>query len=313
MSELTIFSAPKAFQDPHIDNIQRNAVLSWKNLGSDIEVILIGDDLGIQEAAIDLGVRHISKVKVNEWGTPRVDSIFELARETSSAELLLYINADILLLPETVEVIQQVQELKEEFLIVGRRWDLDINTKINFESDWSSEMKIRAKKEGKLQAPTAMDYFIFPKHLYQEIPPFAIGRAGWDNWMVYHGMQQPWSVIDVTPTLMVIHQNHDYSHLPGGRPHFTLDESNQNVDLGGGYTRSFDLLDVKLVFRGGRIKKARLTLHHLLRKAERLIIPQEKRGWRWWITRRIRRLRKRMNGTLKKKDSVSSSISRVNK
>jgi hypothetical protein len=174
-------------------------------------------------------------------------------------------------------------------------------------------MKSRAKKEGKLQAPTAIDYFIFPKHLYQEIPPFAIGRAGWDNWMVYHGMQQPWPVIDVTPTLMVIHQNHDYSHLPGGKPHFNLDESNKNVDLGGGYTRSFDLLDVKLVLRNGKIKKTSLTIHHILRKIERLVIPLEKRGWRWWITRRIRRLRKRLNGTYKKKAAVDPRISRVNR
>ena len=33
MTELTIFSAPKAFRDAHIATIQRNAIRSWQALG----------------------------------------------------------------------------------------------------------------------------------------------------------------------------------------------------------------------------------------------------------------------------------------
>jgi hypothetical protein len=194
-----------------------------------------------------------------------------------------------------MEVIQKIHQLKKEFLLVGRRWDLDITSEIAFDSDWSNEMKIRVEKEGKLQSPAAMDYFVFPKHLYQEIPPFAVGRAGWDNWMIYHGMQQLWPVIDVTPALIVIHQNHDYSHLPDGKPHFDLDESSHNVNLGGGYTKSYDLLDVKWEFKGGRIGKVQLTLSHLLRKIERFINPQKREGWRWELTRKLRKLRRKLS------------------
>ena len=32
------------------------------------------------------------------------------------------------------------------------------------------------------------------------MPDFAIGRAGWDNWMIYHARQQGWPVIDGTPS-----------------------------------------------------------------------------------------------------------------
>jgi len=178
---------------------------------------------------------------------------------------------------------------------VGRRWDLDLNSEIAFNANWANELKSRAVTQGKIHGPTAMDYFVFPKHLYQEIPPFAVGRAGWDNWMIYHGMQQPWQVIDATPAMMVIHQNHDYNHLPGGKPHFDLDESSQNVDLAGGYTKSFDLLDVRQELRGGKIRRVKLTLPIVLRKLERFVNPQLMEGWRWELTRKIRKLRRRIS------------------
>ena len=51
MKKLTIFTAPKPFVDPHIDLIQHNAIRSWLQMGNDVEVFLMGDDLGIADAA----------------------------------------------------------------------------------------------------------------------------------------------------------------------------------------------------------------------------------------------------------------------
>ena len=39
-------------------------------------------------------------------------------------KLLIYLNADIMLLPECLDVIDVIQEQDEEFLLVGRRWNL---------------------------------------------------------------------------------------------------------------------------------------------------------------------------------------------
>ncbi len=295
MSKITIFSAPKPFSDPQIRIIQRNAIKSWKMLGPDADVFLIGDELGIQEEASLLDVGHIPNVEVNSLGTPLVNSIFSLARQASRCEILIYLNADIILLPDTLEIIQQINQGKEDYLIVGRRWDLDLSAEIVFNKKWADEVKNSALIQGRIHGPTAMDYFVFPKHLYQDLPPFAVGRAGWDNWMIYHGMQQPWPVIDATPVLMVIHQNHDYSHLPGGKPHFDLDESNQNVAMGGGYTKSFDLLDVQHEFRGGKIRRIPLSLPIILRKLERFINPRLMEGWRWELTRKLRKLRRKIS------------------
>ena len=299
MSTITLFSAPKPFTDPHINIIQRNAIQSWKALGKNVDVLLIGDEPGLEEAARDMDVKFIPEVARNEFGTPLVHSIFDQARQSSKGEILLYINADIILLPEVLNVIHEVRKLEEDFLIVGRRWDLDITKEIDFRNNWISDITRKLDKEGKLRAPTAIDYFIFPRHLYKIIPHFAIGRAGWDNWMIFFGMGQPWPVIDATPSLRVIHQNHDYSHLPGGKPHYDLEESNHNVALSGGMKTLYDLLDVNLVYIGGRILPKGFSVPRGLRKLERLVLPDEKEGWRWSLTRILRKSRKRISKLIK--------------
>ncbi|MCK5793413.1 MAG: hypothetical protein KAH12_01820 [Anaerolineales bacterium] len=295
MSNITIFTAPKAFSDPHINIIQRNAIQSYKDLGPRVEVFLIGDEEGMKEAAADLGVRQLPDVKRNEMGTPLVSSIFSLAREAASHEIMIYLNADIMLLPECIDVIDTIKDLKKDFLLVGRRWDLDIMREIDFSSDWQEDIERQIRETGRLRPITAMDYFIFPWHLFSSIPPFAIGRAGWDNWMIYHAVQQPWPVIDITPSHRVVHQNHDYRHLPDGVAHYDLEESYRNVALAGGMRSTYDLLDVPLMFRDGRIQRKRITLSRILRKLERIVMPVEQKGWRWQLTRLLRRTRRRIS------------------
>src|SRR5512138_1171415 len=99
MPLITFFSAPKPFTDPHIATIQRNAIRSWTLL-PDVEVILLGEETGLAEAARELGVRHIPDVERNENGTPLISSMFQLAREHSSSDLLCIINADMILMPD---------------------------------------------------------------------------------------------------------------------------------------------------------------------------------------------------------------------
>ena len=43
--------------------IQRNAILSWKNLGDEVEIVLLGDEDGLGEFAAENGIKHIQKVK----------------------------------------------------------------------------------------------------------------------------------------------------------------------------------------------------------------------------------------------------------
>jgi hypothetical protein len=295
MAQLTIFATPKPFTDSHIDLIQQNAIGSWLQLGEDVEVVLVGDEEGYSEVVEQYQIAHQLHVSRNKWGTPLVNSIFMQARKASQNNLLAYINADIILTPDFVSAVLGISRIEERFLIVGRRWDLKVEDEINFEGKWVDDLEKKVRNQGKLHDPTAIDYFVFPRGIFTDIPPFAIGRAGWDNWMVYHAIKQGWTVIDITPSVIVIHQEHDYDHLPEGKPHYNLDESSQNVNLGGGFTKTYDLLDVNLEFAGGRIRKVQLTLPRMLRKIERWVMPQRKEGWRWRLTRKLRQLRRKVS------------------
>ena len=100
---ITIFSSPKPFSDPHIATIQRNAIQSWLHLGDVVNVLLIGEEPGIEQVVDEYSLDHIPAVDRNQSGTPLVSSIFNLARDRSKSPFMAYVNADILLLPDFIE------------------------------------------------------------------------------------------------------------------------------------------------------------------------------------------------------------------
>lgn len=299
MPFLTLFTAPKPFTNPHIATIQRNALQSWLQLGPEVEVLLVGEESGMAGVAAELGVTHLPNVERNDQGTPLVSSIFELARQANDSPLLAYINADILVLPDFVAVARQIASQVERFLAVGQRWDLDVTQPLEFSAGWEARLRSQVRASGKLHLPAGSDYFIFPRHLFVDMPAFAIGRAGWDNWMIYHALAQGWPVVDATHDLMVIHQSHDYSHLPGGKPHYDLEETHQNIALAGGAGHMYTLLDSDRRLVGGRIRAPRPTLLRTLRWAEVRLAPKNGQlGTRRALSRQFRRLRRRLTGSL---------------
>jgi hypothetical protein len=233
MSFLTLFSAPKPFTNPHIAMIQRNAIKSWTLL-PDVEIILLGEETGLAGAARDLGVRHIPQVKRNANGTPLISSMFQLARENSRSDLLCIINADMILMPDFLEAACRSHQLRDKFVLLSQRWDLDITQPLEFSEGWQDRLSSMVHRQGSLHRPAGSDFFLFPKSCYAKIPDFTIGRAGWDNWMIYQARKEKWAVIDCTPSVMIVHQNHDYSHLPGGKPHYEHPDTNENIRLAGG-------------------------------------------------------------------------------
>ncbi len=300
MSLLTIFTAPKAFSDPHINTIQRNAIQSWRHLGPEVEVLLVGDEAGMAEVAAEYHLQQLPGVARNPAGTPLVKSIFELARQASSSPLLAYLNADIMLLPDFVAASRLVSHQMDKFLLIGQRWDLDVRSLLDFSPGWEQRLRSDVQLHGSLHLPAGSDYFLFPRSLFIEIPDFAIGRAGWDNWMIYYARQKGWPVVDGTPSIMVIHQEHDYRHLPGGRPHYELPESRHNEALAGGAANLYMVLDSDKQLRNGNITRPKLTLLRALRRSEVLLTPPsgERRGLRWSLARQARRTRRRLTGSL---------------
>jgi hypothetical protein len=294
MKQLCIFTAPKPFRDEHVAMIQRNATRSWVAMSPDVEVFLVGDEEGVAQAAKELGVGQIKDVKCNAHGTPLVSSIFDVARRASAAPLLAYVNADILLFPETLPIAQNVAQQTPNFVLLGQRYDLDVESAIDFSTGWDEHLLQQMHAQGHLHPLGGSDYFIFSRHLYTQIPNFAIGRAGWDNWMIYQAVMQSWSVIDATPTLTIVHQNHDYAHLQNERGHQRHEETFENTELGGGMRKMYMLLDVPYQLVDGKVRRATWSLPRVLRSLERRLQPHELvgRGLGWFLLRRLRRWRR---------------------
>lgn len=268
MPFLTLFTAPKPFVDPHISLIQKNTLKNWLKLGDEVEVVVIGGEPGIAEVCAELGVRHMPEVQTSPQGTPLISSIFSLARGVNKSPFLVYANADILFLPELLDSIRLIAKDEPRFLGVGQRYDLEMTNRLGFEGNWAADMTKCALTEGELHGQTGSDYFIFPRGCFQEIPDFMVGRAGWDNWMIFKARWEHWRVIDLTHSLTVIHQNHDYAHLPGGIKHYHQPETWVNVRLAGGRRTIFRLTDATHILRDGKLEKIPLTWERFWREVE---------------------------------------------
>lgn len=265
---ITVLSAPKPFTNPHIAIIQQNALRSWMEL-PDARIVLLGDEPGLAETAAKLGLTHLRELPRSESGAPLMDAMFRLAREASPTPLYAIVNADIILLDDFVEAARKVAARLQKFVLLGQRWDVDITETLDFSEGWQNRLRAIVQRQGSLHRPAGSDYFLFPASCYVNLPPFVIGRAGWDNWMIYHARKSRFPAIDATHDVMIIHQNHDYSHLPGGQPHYKHPETEINIRLAGGRPMTrFTLLDTDKRLENGQILPQKLDSARLWRRIE---------------------------------------------
>jgi hypothetical protein len=289
MAFLTIFTAPKPFTDPHIKIIQRNAIQSWMHL-QDVAVTLIGDEPGIAETALEFGIQHVPDVDRDDKGVPTVRSVMAQGHAFTDSPLLCYANADMILMSDLVQAARSVAAQRKDFLMVGQRWDLDLPKPVDFSGDWEGRLRIEVNKRGEFYTPWGIDYFVFPRHLYTDVPNFTIGRPAWDNWMVYHASTSWGTAVDATRSVTVIHQTHDYSHLPGNKPPYGSEVAKRNLALAGGRKCVYHVLDTDLELIAGQVRSPRFHPARFFRRLERYFVTEDMGGWRGQISIRLGKL-----------------------
>lgn len=293
MAFLTLFTAPKPFTNPHINIIQRNALEAWTRL-QDVEVLLIGDEPGIPEAAKEFGVKHVPDVARDEKGIPLVNAVMEIGHAFSDSPMLGYANADMILMSDAVEAARQASGQVKDFLLVGQRWNLDLTQAFDFSGDWEARLKHEVAKRGQFYSPWGIDYFLFPRHLYTEVPGFTIGRPAWDNWMVYHARTKFGMAIDASCQVVAVHQNHDYSHLPGNKPPYGSEVAKSNLAKAGGRRCVYNILDTNRELVKGRVRRPEVRLVRWLRRLEHAFITDLGAGWSWEISLRLQQMQRRL-------------------
>lgn len=241
---LTLFTIPKPFQG-HVGDIQRNAIESWRALRPLVQIVLLGDDDGVAEAARNAGIDHLGNLAHNDRGTPRLDSAFARVETVARHPLWCLVNGDIILLDDFLPAVERVASAFKRFLLVGESRDLAVaaDARLN-EPAVRGQLRQRALTSGRLRGYAALDYFVFPKNEFGTMPPFLIGRACFDNWLVWRVRELGDAVVDTTPTVVAIHQSHDYGHVVGGfEEAYYGEEARQNERLAGGRAHIYTLHD----------------------------------------------------------------------
>jgi hypothetical protein len=253
---LTFFTTAKPFRG-EAGTIQRNALKSWTLLHPDAEVILFGDEDGAAQAARELKLRHERYVARNEYGTKRLDYMFVTARAIARHPVLCYINCDIILMQDFRRALERVEAAHSQFLMVGRRWDTELSEAHDFTGEnWQTRLQAAALLTGQQRAPEWIDYFAFTRSLYgSSVPPFVVGRVHWDHWLVWKARDSQQPVVDVSPVVIAVHQNHDYGYHPQGKLGvWHGKEAGRNHQLAGGWRHLRTIADATEVLRADGLK-----------------------------------------------------------
>jgi hypothetical protein len=285
-SRVTLFAVPKPFRG-HVGVIQRNAIGSWLRLGPSCEVVLFGDEEGTDEAARELGVRHVPAVGRNQFGTPLLSSVFDQVGALAQEGALCYINSDIVLLDDFLPALRRVQARRSRYLMIGQCWDGSVDRPVDFDDHrWQDRLREHLTTT-ELRHKWSIDYFAFPMGLYGTVPPFAIGRAWFDNWLVWRAREIGAAVVDATSAVTAIHQRHDYGHVPGGQDwSYKGPEASENFRIGGSLGRVGSTRDATYVLSRKRFRRRPSPLtfdYHWQRWLRRVV-------WAMYaVTRPIRR------------------------
>lgn len=286
---LTICTTAKPFRG-HIAVIQRNAMMSWTRLEPRPEIILFGTEEGTAETARELGLRHVAEVARNRYGTPLLADILTKAEKQGTGDVFAYVNADIILTRRFGEGIEKARERFGKFLAVGRRTNLDVREALDFGAGWEETLRARMEQEGRLESHTGIDFFAFARGEYENVPPLAIGRVWFDQWLVKYARKKGIPVVDLTEFAPIAHQVHDYNHVAGGRELGTYGgpEAEENLRYYGERPHRYTILSATHVMtKEGRLRRV------LLRRELHAV-----KAWLWEVfVQKTSRMRKRLGLT----------------
>jgi hypothetical protein len=225
---LTMLTTTKPFRG-HNAVIQRNALESWTRLDPRPDVIVFGDDEGAAEVCAALGLRHVPTVATNAEGTPLVSDMFLQGQALARTPMVCWANADVIFTDALVRAAALAARHPRPAYVVGQRTDIDQETPYPFVEGWQDAVVTRADRDCELKPRNWIDWFLFTRGLFAELPPFAIGRPGYDPWLIWKAAELGADVVDATAAVPAVHQRHDYRHVGSREAVFAGEEAQRNA------------------------------------------------------------------------------------
>lgn len=213
---LSIFTTCRPFNDESDDGryiaaIQRYCLRTLKETGQ--EVFLVYDDDGVAEVAQEFDFQLLKRVRRHASGAPSLRYAFKAAIKAATHDVIMYTNADIMFLDDLLPAVEALHARDfEKWMATGGRWDvspLGLKPWPVGEAGWQRILRDEMHRQNRFHGGGALDYFIFSRGLYEDIPAsLAIGAWKWDNWMIWQALQKDAEVIDTSAAITAVHLDH---------------------------------------------------------------------------------------------------------
>jgi len=245
---LSIMTTLKPCRGDNTEDHQWNALSSWLNIIPEgMEIIVLGVEEGVSEFIDSLNthrpetpVKLISEVERSKYGAPLLNDAFRKGFEVAENDVLAYINGDIILMNDFRDALLKTVNHFEDFMVGLRVWDAVSFGRIDFSDEgWLSTYRRWALGEGALRDPNGVDVFVFSRSAFPNgyiEKPLRLGRVYFDNYLLYHGKKNTGVLIDWTPSVVAMHQRHDYGHV--GDDPFSHPDGVRNSELAPAFERA---------------------------------------------------------------------------
>jgi hypothetical protein len=164
------------------------------------------------------------------------------------------------------DVAEIVAASSHPLYVVGQRTDIDQASPLDFDAGWQDRLVARAVERGERKPLQWIDYFMFPRGLFTDLPPFAIGRPGYDPWLIWRAADLGAQIVDATRFLPAIHQRHDYSHVGSREAAFSGVEAKRNAAIVDDWRHYHSIAYATVVIdEAGNLRPARQWKYRLAR------------------------------------------------
>ena len=215
-AQLTIFSVFRNYS-VHEDS-QRHALQSWLNLSPPANVVLVGNEPGLQRLANEFPGRVVveREVDTNFLGEPLFNSLMTRARRANTKYVMLT-TSDLIFLNNLWSSVSSLDSAFSDWLMTGGRWTPPLNLTVgtdsaNARTHWldrlsSTEIEAAIRKDGRLHTLGGVGWFLWnstPLKLHTAtMPPFAWGHGEYESWFIREASDSGLrAVVDASETVI---------------------------------------------------------------------------------------------------------------
>lgn len=207
---------------------RNNTVKNWASLAPFVQPVFFSNDEALSNKVRKSGW-DVMRPKTSHIGVPILKFMYLNTMKAYNAHFYGYSNGDLLFTNSLVKTLQTIMKTKlyseRPMLIIGQRTNVrDVTEK----QASTYENIIHLAKKGQLFTPLGIDFFITDsKYPWKDYPEVVIGRVAYDNFIVLNARKENHTTIDVTRTLLAVHQTTRAGNYEGSEhPH-----ANFNKDL----------------------------------------------------------------------------------